>query len=177
MLTTTKKETKLARSTRRRETSLKRSIVLTNNGLSLIFLLSTITLMAPYFTEIKEIALSPRIHLFLNYPLIILGAFDLLMCIYTYFGDRKLYSILRGRAALSLGFGAYLGWALDDVNTLIASVSFGLGILWAALAKRFSSSVLAVALGLGGSAFLAYLSLSGHFSELFKNVFFEFFTD
>jgi hypothetical protein len=78
---------------------------------------------------------------------------------------------------LTLGFGAYIGWATGDLYILLASISFGLGTLWATLAKRFFSSILAVALGLGGSAFLAYLALSGHFEGFLDSVFFQFFAN
>ena len=177
MLAIAENETKNARAKRKRNESFERATYLTDNGLCLIMLLSAVTLIAPYLIEIKDIFSSQRLRLFLNYPLILLGTLDLLMSVYVYFGDRKLHSILRGRAMLTLGFGAYIGWALDDMPILIASVAFGLGILWSTLARRFSPSILAVALGLGGSAFLAYLSLTGYLNELMHSVFFEFFTN
>lgn len=177
MLAVAEKETKNVRSKRKQEESFTRATYLTSNGLCLIMLLSAVTLITPHLTEIKEVSLSQQIRLFLNYPLIILGAFDLLMSVYAYFGDRKLNSILRGRAMLTLGFGAYIGWATGDLYILLASISFGLGTLWATLAKRFFSSILAVALGLGGSAFLAYLALSGHFEGFLDSVFFQFFAN
>ncbi len=177
MLAVAENETKIARSRRRRDESFERATYLTDNGLCLIMLLSAVTLIAPYLNEIKSIFSSLQLRLFLNYPLILLGIFDLLMSVYVYFGDRKLHSILRGRAMLTLGFGAYIGWALGDMPILIASVAFGIGTLWSTLAQRFFLSIPAVMLGLGGSAFLAYLSLTGYFDELMHNVFFEFFTD
>ncbi|MGK0463844.1 MAG: cation transport ATPase, partial [Lentimonas sp.] len=127
MLAVAEKETKNVRSKRKQEESFTRATYLTSNGLCLIMLLSAVTLITPHLTEIKEVSLSQQIRLFLNYPLIILGAFDLLMSVYAYFGDRKLNSILRGRAMLTLGFGAYIGWATGDLYILLASISFGLG--------------------------------------------------
>ena len=177
MLAVAENETKGARSKRKRDESYERATYLTDNGLCLIMLLSAVALIAPYLIEIKDIFFSQRLRQFLHYPLILLGVFDLLMSVYVYFGDRKLHSIVRGRAMLTLGFGAYIGWALDAMPILIASVAFGIGTLWSTLVQRFSLSIPAVALGLGGSAFLAYLSLTGYFNELMHHVFFEFFTD
>ena len=109
------------------------------------------------------------------YPLIPLGIIDLLLCIYLYFGDRKLYPILRGRAMLTLGFGAYIGWAIGDPNILLASIAFGIGTVWSTLTKRFLITIPAVALSLGGSAFLAYLAVSGYFNGFLDLISFEFF--
>lgn len=177
MLATAEIDSKNARAKRKKEDSLKQAAHLTNNGLCLIMLLSAVTLVAPYLEEIKVITSSLKISLFLNYPLIILGLLDLLISVYVYFGDQKLHPILRGRAMLTLGFGIYIGWSLNAPYVLIASVCFGLGTLWATLAKRFSSSVLAVVLGLGGSSFLTYLSLTGYFNDIMHHVFFELFTN
>lgn len=178
MLAVAEKDTKDARSKRRQEQSFKRANFINTNGLCLIMLLSAATLLVPHLAFIKEITSdrSTSLKLLLNYPLIILGFLDLIMSIYVYFGDRKLNPVLRLRAMLTLGFGVYIGWALDDLYILLASASFGVGILWSTLSRRFLFSILAVALGFGGSAVLAYLALSGYFNGFLESVQFEFFT-
>ncbi len=178
MLAVAENDTKHARSKRKQEKSFERANFITSNGLCLIMLLSAATLLVPHLTVMKEITSdrSTSLKLILNYPLIIVGLLDLIMSIYVYFGDRKLNPILRVRAMLALGFGVYIGWALDDLYILLASASFGLGTLWSTLSRRFLSSILAVALGFGGSAVLAYLALSGYFNGFLESVQFEFFT-
>ncbi len=175
MLATAEKESKTARHKRKQITSFRWATHLISNGLCLTMLLSAVTLLTPHLEVIKEVYSSQRMTLLLNHPLILLGIFDFLLCIFIYFGDRKLYPILRGRAMLTLGFGAYIGWALGDLNILLASVSFGIGIVWATLLKRFSITLLAVALSLAGGALLAYFSLSGHFDGLLDLISLELF--
>lgn len=173
MLAAAKQETKSARSQRKREKSFEFSTYLTNNGLSLVMLLSAATLIAPHFATIKEIASDKEFQLIFSYPLILLGIFDFIFAIFVYFGARELHSMLRGRMMLTLGFGAYVGWALGSLPVVLASVSAGLGTLLSTLSKRFSISIFTVALAFGGSAFLAYLSLTGYFNGLLENVYFE----
>lgn len=175
MLAVAENDTKSARSKRRRDASFKRATNLINNGLCIILLLSSITLIVPHLNAISEIISVGKIGLLVNYPLILLSIVDFLLAIYVYFGDRKLYPLVRARAMLTLGFGAYIGWAIGDLYILIASVSFGIGVVWTTLVKRFSLSLFTVALGFGGSAFLAYLALTGHFDGFLNSVFFEFF--
>lgn len=178
MLAVAENDTKDARSKRKQEKSFERATFITSHGLCLIMLLSAATLLVPHIAIIKEITSdrNTSLILFLNYPLIILGLLDLILSIYTYFGDRKLHPILRVRAMLTLGFGVYIGWALDDLYILLASASFGLGTLWSTLSRRFLPSILAVALGFGGSAVLAYLASSGYFNGFLENLRFDFFT-
>ena len=175
MLAVAEKETKNARSKRRSETSFKWALYVVNNGLCLTILLSAVALIAPNLETIRTSFAERNWLALLNHPFIVLAAIDFLLAIYIYFGDRKLYSLIRGRAMLTLGFGVYIGWALGDLHVLIASVSFGLGIIWATLVKRFVSSILAIGLGLGGSGFLAYLALSGYFTGLLDINFFDLF--
>ena len=176
MLAVAEKETKHARSKRKGVTSFKRAAFLVSNGICLAMLLSAVTLIVPHLVKIKEFFSLHDARLILNYPLIVLGIIDLLLAIYIYFGDRKLYPLLRGRAMLTLGFGVYVGWAVGDLYVLLASVSFGIGTVWATLVKRSSTSLLAIALSLGGSAFLAYLAVSGYFNGFLDSVFWGLFT-
>lgn len=176
MLAAAEKETKGARSRRKQETSFRRSTYLVDNGLCLILLLSAVTLIAPHFVVIKEIFADSSFKLLFNYPLILLAGFDFLLSLYVYFGDRKLHPVIRGRAMLTLGFGAYIGWALGAPYVVLASIAFGVGTVWVTLVKTLSSSMLAVAIGFCGSAFLAYLALSGYFNGLLDVVNLGFFT-
>lgn len=175
MLAVAEKETKNARSQKRVETSFMHATFIVNNGLCLTMLLSAIMLIVPHLKILKETLAGQHFIAILNYPLIVLAIVDLLLAVYIYFGDRKLYPLVRGRAMLTLGFGAYAGWALGDLYVLLASVYFGLGTVWATLVKRLSYSLLAVAIGLGGSGFLAYLAITGYFNGFLDSVSFEFF--
>ncbi len=176
MLAVAENDTKSARAKRRKDASFERAKNLINNGLCLIMLLSAVTLIVPHVEAVRELISVKRVNLFLNYPLILLGIADLLLAVYIYFGDRKLYPLIRVRAMLTLGFGAYVGWAIDDLYILSASISFGLGVILTTLARNFSLSLFSVAIGFGGSTFLAYLALTGYFDGFLNSVFFEFFT-
>ena len=175
MLAVAENDTANARKKRKKEASYRQAVSLVSNGLCLIMLLSAVTLIVPHLDAIRDIIEAQKIYLLFNYPLIILGIVDLLLAIYVYFGDQKLYPFIRARAMFTLGFGAYVGWAIGDLYGLLASVSFGLGIILATLAKNFSLSLIAVVLGFAGSAFLAYLAMTGYFDGFLNSLFFEFF--
>ena len=129
-------------------------------------LLFAAILIISHLDVIRDIFATKRFNLLLNYPLIGLVLIDFLMAVSAYLGSRGLHPLLRGRAMLTLGLGAYVGWALDDSPVLIASVAAGLGAFGTTLSSRFFISILTVALGIAGSGFLAYLAWNGYLSGL-----------
>ena len=173
MLAVAETETKHARSRRRRERSLKYAVILNNYGLTLIMLLFAAILIASHLDTVRDIFATKQFNRFLNYPLLGLALIDILMAVSAYLGSRGLYSLLRGRAMLTLGFGVYAGWALSDSQVLMASRAAGLGAFATTLSSRLLLSVLLVGLGLGGSGFLAYLAVNGYFNGFLDNCFLE----
>ena len=176
MLAVAETETKHARAQRRREMSLKYAVILNNFGLTLIMLLFAAILIASHLNTIQDIFETKRFNLLLNYPLLGLALIDILMAASAYLGSRGLYSLLRGRAMLTLGLGVYTGWALDDSQVLLASLAAGLGAFGATLSSRFFLSVVFVAAGLGGSGLLAYLAVNGYFNGFLDHCFIEVFS-
>jgi uncharacterized membrane protein YjjP (DUF1212 family) len=61
-----------------------------------------------------------------------------------------------------------VGWALGDPLLLAAFGLAGLGIFIATISQKFSVMLLASIAGIAANAFLAYLALSGRFSEFYS---------
>ena len=171
MLADAEKETKSVRIQRIRQESLRKSILFSNNALSLIMLLYAFTLFAPHMTIINEAISSKEIRPLFNYPLLLLGFADFLVAIFIYFGFSEIRSFLRARSMLTFGFGAYIGWSLGDFNIMLASIAAGMGTFYTTLSKKYLMTILATIVGFGGSAVLAYLSFLGYFTGFLDSVY------
>jgi hypothetical protein len=85
----------------------------------------------------------------------------------------EVYPLLRARAMLTLGFGLYLGWSLQDPLISLASAMAGIGIFYATISRNYWLMITVLALAIGGNAILSYLALIDHFSGFFEKIYFQ----
>ena len=142
--------------------------------MGLILFLFAVMLVAPHMSVIDDITATKQFLLLVNYPLVDLAIIVCLVAIAVCLGVKRLHGLIRLGAMLTLGFSAYVGWALGDYSILIASVTAGLGLFLATLANWVYLRFPVILLSLVGSAFLAYLAISGYFDEFLYRVQFEF---
>ena len=173
MLADAEKETKSVRMHKNRQESIRKSILFSNNGLSVIMLLFAFTLFAPHMKIISDAVSSQKLLSLFDYPLISLGIIDFLVAIFIFFGSSRMRSYVRVRSMLVFGFGVYIGWSLDDYNVMLASATAGLGTFYTTLSKKYLMTILATIIGLGGSAVLAYFSFIGYFAGLLDSAYLE----
>jgi hypothetical protein len=158
---------------KKKEESFQKAAALSTSSLGIMLLLSAVTILAPHFPAINEAISADQVATIINYPFIIVGLFDLIMAALLFLAVTEIYPILRARSMLTLGFGIYVGWALGAPLILFAFALSGLGIFYATISQKFSTMLLAMALGIGGNALLAYLSIVGHFAGFFESFNFE----
>ncbi len=158
---------------KKKEESFQKAAALSSSSLGVMIMLSAVALLAPHSSVINEAISAGKFSTIFNYPFVIVGLFDFIMAALLFLAVTEVYPLLRGRAMLTLGFGIYVGWALGDPIILIASAAGGFGIFYATIAQSFSTMLVAVALGIGGHAILAYLAIIGHFAGFFDSMYFE----
>ncbi len=173
MLAAAERDTKETRHLKKKEESFHKAAALSTSSIGLMMLLSAVTLLAPHFATINNAISTEEVGTILNYPFIVVGLFDFLMAAFLFLAVTEIYPVIRGRAMFTLGFGLYVGWALGDPIIMLASAMAGVGIFYATISRSYSTMLLAIALGVGGNAILAYLSLMGHFAGFFDSVYFE----
>ena len=78
------------------------------------------------------------------------------------------YPIIRGRAMLGLGFGAYVAWAIGDPLLLGLFAAGGVGVFMATISQKLSIMLLSIIMGIGANGFLAYLAINGRFDEFYS---------
>ncbi|MEM1222527.1 MAG: hypothetical protein AAGH40_07160 [Verrucomicrobiota bacterium] len=160
---------------KKQEESFQKAASIASSGIGLMMLFSAVALLMPHF-EIVDAAIEQEAYsTVLNYPFVVVGLFDLVMAIFLFLAVTEIYPLLRTRGMLTLGFGLYVGWALDDLALLGASAAGGIGIFLATVARTYSTMLSAILLGIGGNGYLAYFALTERFSGLFENVAFKFF--
>lgn len=158
---------------KKKKESFQKAVALSTTSLGLMMLLSAVTLLAPHFTIINQAITEGAVTTIFNYPFIAIGLFDFIMATFLFLAVTEIYPVIRGRAMLTLGFGVYVGWALGDPIILIAAAAAGFGICYASISQSYSTMIVSIALGVGGSATLAYLSIFGHFAGFFDSVSFN----
>lgn len=173
MLAAAERDSEETRHLKKQEESFHKAAALSSNSLGLMLLLSAVALLTPQFSAINEAISAGKVSTILNYPFMIIGLFDFIMAVLLILAVTEVYPLLRGRAMLTLGFGIYVGWALGDPIILIASTAAGFGIFYATIAQSLSTMFVALALGIGGNATLAYLAMIGHFAGFFDRMYFE----
>ena len=173
MLAAAERDTKETRHLKKKEQSFHKAAALSTNSIGIMLLLSAITLLTPHFTIINTAISEGNVGTIFNYPFIILGLFDFLMAVFLFLAVTEVYPILRGRGMLTLGFGAYVGWALGEPMIMIPSAAAGFGIFYATISQNFSTMIMASILGIGGNALLAYLAITGYFAGFFDSAYFE----
>jgi len=173
MLAAAERDSEETRHLKKKEESFHKAAALSTSSLGLMMMLSAVALLAPHFSAINEAITAGEVSTIFNYPFMIVGLFDFIMAAMLFLAVTEVYPLLRGRAMLTLGFGIYVGWALGDPIILIASAAAGFGIFYATIAQSFSTMLVALALGIGGNAALAYLAIIGHFAGFFDSMYFE----
>ena len=173
MLAAAERDSEETRHLKQKEESFHKAAALSTSSLGLMMMLSAVALLAPHFSAINEAITAGEVSTIFNYPFMIVGLFDFIMAAMLFLAVTEVYPLLRGRAVLTLGFGIYVGWALGDPIILIASAAAGVGIFYATIAQSLSTMLVAVALGIGGNAALAYLAIIGHFAGFFDSMYFE----
>lgn len=160
---------------KKKEESFQKAASIASSGIGLMMLLSAVALLLPHF-EIVDAAIQQEAYsTVLNYPFVVVGLFDLVMAIFLFLAVTEIYPLLRTRGMVTLGFGLYVGWALNDLTLMGASAAGGIGIFVATVARTYSTMLMAILLGIGGNGYLAYFALTERFSGLFENVAFKFF--
>jgi hypothetical protein len=173
MLAAAERDSEETRHLKQKEESFHKAAALSTSSLGLMMMLSAVALLAPHFSAINEAITAGEVSTIFNYPFMVVGFFDFIMAAMLFLAVTEVYPLLRGRAMLTLGFGIYVGWALGDPIILIASAAAGVGIFYATIAQSLSTMLVAVALGIGGNAALAYLAIIGHFAGFFDSMYFE----
>lgn len=168
MLKAAEADTEETRHLKKSKKSFEQAVAVASMTLGLMLLLSAVSFIVPHLSSIQGAINKGDYTNLLNYPFLLLGAFDLIMAILLLLSVTEVYPIIRGRSMLGFGFGVYLGWALGDPLLLLA---FGLGmagIFMATICQRLTLMLLAVVMGVGGTGALAYLALNDRFAEFYS---------
>lgn len=173
MLAAAERDSDETRHLKEKEKSFEKAAALSTSSIGIMMLLSAVALLAPHSAAINEAISAEEVSTIFNYPFIVIGLFDFLMATFLFLAVTEVYPILRGRAMLTLGFGIYVGWSLGDPMIMLATAVAGFGIFYATISQSYSTMLVAIALGIGGNAALAYLSIIGHFAGFFDSVYFE----
>jgi hypothetical protein len=164
-------DTKEKRKLTRQKKSLESAAKLSATGLGVMMLFSALAMILPLMPVIeKAAATGGGFGLLLNYPITYFGIFDFVVGILLILCVTEVFPLARGRAMLTLGFGLYVGWAIGDPILMGLSASASIGIFSASTSKSLTSMVIALILGIGGNACLAYLALNGRFDGFFEAV-------
>jgi len=174
MLAAAEGDTEETRHLKKQQKSFEKAASLASSGIGLMMLFSAVFLLMPHFTVVNAAIQDEAFSTVINYPFILIGLFDFLMAVFLFLAVTEVYPLLRGRAMLTLGFGVYVGWAMGDPILLAASAAAGIGIFLATIARSYPTMLVAMALGIGGNGYLAYLALIGRFTGFFDGVHFDF---
>jgi|TARA_B110000438_G_scaffold291824_1_gene329286 hypothetical protein len=110
---------------------------------------------------------------FLQRPLLILGAFDLIFGICLALAATEIYPLLRFRAMLGLGFFGYTYWSSfstgDPIGLYLclANLAFGIGVFMCTLSLQFRTIVVSGALSFIGALTFAYFTTFAPLLERF----------
>lgn len=173
MLAAAEGDTEETRHLKKKQKSFEKAAALASSGIGLMMLFSAVFLLMPHFTIVNAAIQEGAFSTIINYPFIVVGLFDFLMAVFLFLAVTEVYPVLRGRSMLTLGFGVYVGWSLGDPALIAASAAAGVGILLATIARSYPTMLIAMALGIGGNGYLAYLALIGRFTGFFDEVHFE----
>ncbi|MGZ0654064.1 DUF4339 domain-containing protein [Coraliomargarita sp. W4R72] len=170
MLAAAEGDTAEKRKLTRQKKSFERAATLSASGLGLMMIFSALFMVLPLISQIQEAFGGDNFAVIFNYPTILVGIFDLIIAVLLLLAVTEVFPLARGRAMLTLGFGAYVGWAIGDPLMIGLSVAAGVGTFLATISQRMSTMILALALGIGGNAYLAYLALDGRFDGFFDRI-------
>ncbi|MGJ8652417.1 MAG: hypothetical protein ACSHX8_04020 [Opitutaceae bacterium] len=167
--------TKQRRSATQAEKSLRFCASVSAPATAIMMLASAMFLLYPHEEVLTNLFSTGTYLTLLNFPFIIIGFIDFIVGLCLFLSVTSVYPFLRFRSMLTLGFGVYVGWSLNDPILILASAMAGLGIFLATLTKRSSLMILAIACGIGGSGYLVYLAGIGRLTGFFEGCVFELF--
>lgn len=170
MIAAAEGNTEQRRKLTRRKKSLDRAATFAGIGLAIMMLFSALSMILPLIPELEKRLPTAGLATVFNYPIILVGIFDFLIAVLLLLSVTEIYPLLRGRAMLGLGFGAYVGWAIDDPVLVGLTIASGVGLFMGTLAQRMGTLMCAFALGIGGHGYLAYLALNGRFDGFFERI-------
>lgn len=156
-----------------RRKSMEKAATIASVGLAVMMLLSAVYMILPLVPELRLQMRISGTATALNYPFVLVGIFDFLMAVLLLLSVTEVYPLLRGRAMLGLGFGAYVGWSIGDPWLIGLAIAAGLGLFLGTLAQRMGPLIAAFIIGIGSHAYLAYLALSGRFDGFFERIVFD----
>ncbi len=174
MLAAAEADTEETRHLKKKRKSLEKAASIATTSLGIMMLLSAVSLIMPHIQIARGAFDEGTPTTLLNYPIILVGLFDLIMGVLLVLAVTEVYPLLRGRAALLLGFGVYLAWALGDPLLICVFLAAGVGIFVATLAESFSLMLLATIAGIAGNGYLAYLAMIGRFAGFYDQLHFNF---
>ena len=176
MLAAAEGDTDETRHLKKKERSFQKAVALAASGIGLMMVLSAVFLLMPHFGILNTLMEEERSLAIVNHPFVLVGLFDLVMAVFLFLAVTEVYPLLRARGMLTLGFGAYVGWALGDPVLMASSAAAGVGIFAATLARSYPVMLLTLCLGIAGNGWLAYLSTTGRFTGFFEGIEFEWVT-
>ncbi|MEM8868250.1 MAG: hypothetical protein AAGC73_08280 [Verrucomicrobiota bacterium] len=158
-----------------KEKSFEKAASVASSGIGLMLLLSAVALIMPHFDIVDRVIKEEAYATVANYPFLIIGLFDLVMAIFLFLAVTEVYPLLRARGMLTLGFGLYVGWALNDPILMGCCALGGLGLFWATIAQSYATMLSALLFGVLGHGYLTYQALNDRFAGFFDAVSFKFF--
>jgi hypothetical protein len=96
----------------------------------------------------------------LPYPLVLIGAIDLVLATLLGLGVISLYPFVRFRAALGLGFIGFIFWTQGHVTPLLALAGGSLGLYTSTIFVTYLPVFMAAALGLAGLGAVSWFLIS-----------------
>ncbi len=137
-----------------------RAVALLLPGVVLMLLLSIGGIVQPVWEQIYDMFQSGEYSisiLFDNWTLAF-AIVDLVLAIGIGLGQTALFPLLRFRAALGIGFFAYLFYSRGDPGAIAALSALQLGMICSTLCTRFGTTFLSVVLGLAGGGTFIWLA-------------------
>jgi hypothetical protein len=135
--------------------------------LGLAFVMSAFSLLYPNLDALQKILAEQQWSELKGVPFVWVGMVDLFIALCCFLAVAEIFRFIRFRAALGLGFGAYVGWAAGDMQYLLAMVVAMAGVWIATCTQRLSLMFIAFICMLGGLGTLVMLALMGRFEILY----------
>jgi hypothetical protein len=163
-------ETEETRHLKKGKESMEKASAVAPSGLAAAMALSGLFLLFPHFGVLLNAFGEGAVTDLLGFPFFLVALLDLFLALALLLAVTEVYPYVRGRAMIGLGFGVYLGWALQSPDLILVFFLAGLGPFTATLSKRLSLTVAALAIAVIANGYLAYLSLTGRFDGFFESV-------
>lgn len=170
LLAAAEADTEETRYLKKKQKSLEKAAGIASTALGVMMLLSAVSFIMPHFQLIRGSLEQGDAGVLFNYPILLVGVFDLIMGILLVLAVTEVYPLVRGRAALVLGFGVYVAWAIGDPLLLGVFAAAGVGIFMATVTESFLVMLLSCAAGILGNGYLAFLAITGRFNSFYDGL-------